>query len=75
MLGTLTHPEILHSLTHLAYADAMALNPVLKFIEVYLLLAFVVHAVAGGLLSWRKRAFIAKVLRAHPILNTSVAAR
>ena len=53
----------------------MALNPVLKFIEVYLLLAFVVHAVAGVLLSWRKRTFIAKVLRAHPILNTSVAAR
>ena len=42
------------------YADALARNPLLKFIEVYLLLAGVAHAVAGLLISWRKRSFIAK---------------
>jgi hypothetical protein len=42
------------------YADALARNPVLKFIEIYLLLAGVGHAAAGLLISWRKRSFIAK---------------
>ena len=43
-----------------AYADAMAANPLLKAVEGYLLLAFVVHAAAGLLLSYRKRGYIRK---------------
>ena len=42
------------------YAYIMSRIPLLKLIELYLLIAFVGHAITGLLLSWRKRAFISK---------------
>ena len=43
-----------------AYGHLLHVNPLLKVIETYLLLACVFHSVAGLQLTWRKRKFITK---------------
>lgn len=42
------------------YGHLLHINPLLKIIELYLALSFVLHAVAGVALSWRKRAALFK---------------
>lgn len=42
------------------YGHVLHINPVLKIVELYLALAFVLHAVAGAVLTWRKRAVLFK---------------
>eukprot|EP00939_MAST-03C_sp_MAST-3C-sp1_P000593 g593.t1 len=48
-------PEIFNG-----YADKLMRNPLLKFIEYYLLFAASVHAITASISTWRKRNFIRK---------------
>lgn len=43
-----------------AYGHLLSVNPLLKLIEVYLLLAGIIHAAAGFYITYRKRRFLVK---------------